>query len=205
MAAKAKLTIVLKADETVVAEVDDPILWQRVLGIINQGGTAGKVSKPDADPLALEEDDETVSLGGQDTFLTNFAKKLGVPTDIIVGALSPSKEPPYLHLNAHNWEAFKKASPKRGTGAINPTGLAGTALVLWFREAKLEVPATQALALAVLDTIGIKDPNPSRGIKNTKWLQGRSGGTIIVNPAEISKAQEVVRAFCLKKAPGTDA
>ena len=72
-------------------------------------------------------------------------------------------------------------------------------------EATLEASATQAACATVLDAIGVKDPNPSRGIKNTKWLQGRTGGAIIVNPAEISKAQEVTRLFCLKRAPSADA
>jgi hypothetical protein len=127
------------------------------------------------------------------------ARRLGSTVDVIKGSLSPSKEPPYLDLNSHNWEAFKKNFPKRGPGAVSPIGLAGTALALWIREAKLDVSVTQTLAAAVLDTIDIKDPNPSRGIKNTKWLQARAGGAIIVNPAEISKAQVIVGAYCSKK------
>jgi hypothetical protein len=205
MAAKAKLTIVLKADETVVAEIDDPSLWQRVLGIINQGQTTSGIGAQAAgDPLKAPPISEGDGLAGNEDSIVKFAKRLGASLEVITGALSPSREPPYLQLNAHNWEAFKKNFPKRGPGAVSPIGLAGTALVLWFRDAKLDIPATQALASAVLDTISVKDPNPSRGIKNTKWLQARAGGTIIVNPAEISKAQEIARAYCLKKGPGNE-
>jgi hypothetical protein len=201
MAAKAKLTIVLKADETIVAEVENPGLWQRVLGIINQSGppsgtAAIGLSDPQPDSLSGDSD---VALGNDDS-IERFSKHLGASVDIVNGAMSPSREPPYLQLNAHNWEAFKKNFPKRGPGSVSPIGLAGTALALWFKDAKIDVPATQALASAVLDTISVKDPNPSRGIKNTKWLQARAGGAIIVNPAEISKAQEIARLYCQKKA-----
>jgi hypothetical protein len=205
MAAKAKLTIVLKADETVVAEIEDAGLWQRVLGVINQGGkAAGAGVSAGSDPLTQQQNDESDLSGGNEESVVKFSKRLDTPVDVIKGALSPSREPPYLQLNVHNWEAFKKNFPKRGPGAVSPIGLAGTALVLWFKEAKMEIPATQALASAVLDTIDVKDPNPSRGIKNTKWLQGRAGGSIIVNPAEISKAQQITQSFCLKKGPGNE-
>jgi hypothetical protein len=205
MIAKAKLTIVLKADETVVAEVEDAVLWQRVLGIINQGpansesGVKGRVDTF-TDPKEVEAD----QLEENDDSVGKFAKRLGVSVAVLNGALSPTLEPPYLHLNSHNWEAFKKNFPKKGPGSVSPIGLAGTALVLWAREAKLDVSATQGLAAAVLDTINVKDPNSSRGIKNTKWLQARAGGIVVVNPAEISKAQGIVQAFCQKKAPGSE-
>ncbi len=198
MASKAKLLIVLKADDTVVAEVENANLWQRILGIINQGGEDGDIGlKGDADVLSRRAE-ENENLGSEDA-VGKFAKRLGTSVDIINGSLSPSKEPPYLELNSHNWEALKKNFPKRGPGAVSPIGFAGTALALWIKEAKLDVSVTQALAADVLDTIGVKDPNPSRGIKNTKWLQGRAGGVVIINPAEISKAQDVVSSYCLKK------
>ena len=196
MASKAKLTIVLKADDTVVAEIEDANLWQRVLGIINRGGSGDLDAKPDIDPLQNGRDDAASS---NEESIAKFAKRLGSTVEVVKGSLSPSKEPPYIDLNSHNWEAFKKNLPKRGPGAVSPIGLAGTALALWVKEARLDVSVTQALAAAVLDTIDIKDPNPSRGIKNTKWLQARAGGAIIVNPAEISKAQDVVNSYCSKK------
>jgi hypothetical protein len=203
MSPKAKLTLLLKADETIVAEIEDAVLWHRVLGIINQGDSKDSSKSAGLDPLNSAPLENNASPGAQDA-ISKFSKRLGLSSDVVVGALAPSTEPPYLELNSHNWEAFKKVCPARGPGAVSAIGLAGTALALWLKDARLEVPATQALATAVLDTISIKDPNASRGIKNSKWLQGRSGGTIIVNPAEISKAQEIVRAYCLKKAPSVE-
>ena len=204
MIAKAKLTIVLKADETIVAEIEDPTLWQRVLGIINQPKTGNDVRRDSL--VDLDQKNDTLELGVEgEEGIARFAKRLGATVEVVVGALSPSREAPYLHIDAHTWEAFKRNFPKRGPGSVSPIGLAGTALVLWVKEAKLDVAVTQALASAVLDTVHVKDPNPSRGIKNTKWLQARAGGVIIVNPAEISKAQQIIGSFCLKKAPGNEA
>lgn len=37
---KAKLTVALRANDVVVAELDDPNLWQRVLASINVGDSA---------------------------------------------------------------------------------------------------------------------------------------------------------------------
>lgn len=189
----AKLTLVLKADDTIVAESEDVRLWRRVLGLVQ--GT---------DSLDEEvhsgKDEERVDDADADKDVLRFAKSLGVSVDVLEGAISPSKEAPYFNLNHHHWEAFKKNFPPRGRGALNPTGLAATLLLLWFKEAKIDVAVTQALAAAVLKTISVSDGNPSRGIKNTQWLKARGGGTIAINPAEISKAQAAVTAFCEKKA-----
>jgi hypothetical protein len=206
MNAKAKLVVVLKADDTIVAEKEDALLWQRVLGIIHGGGSAadlvGKQAASDfADQSTAVQFEDS---GGGDRALVQLAKRLGVPTSVVEGALSPSREPPYLRLNDHNWEDFRKALPQRGVGAIPPIAIAGTLLALWLKEANLGVSATQGLAAQVLDAIGVRDPNPSRGIRNTEWLQARAGGTIILNPAEISRAVRVARGFCMKKAPDNE-
>jgi len=198
MNARAKLTVVLKADETVVAEIEDANLWHRVLGIIYRGRGEGEGSLQSDTDLSASQNAAGDNQNGGDS-VDKFAKRLGVSVEVIVGSLSPSKEPPYLELNSHNWEALKKNFPKRGPGAVSPIAFAGTALALWVKEAKLDVSVTQSLAAAVLESIGVKDPNPSRGIRNTKWLQARTGGIIIINPAEISRAQEVVTSYCLKK------
>jgi hypothetical protein len=203
MNSRAKLTVVLKADETVVAEIEDANLWHRVLGIINRGKDDGESNSQLDTDLSASQNIAGDNQNSGDS-VGKFAKRLGTSVEVIVGSLSPSKEPPYLELNSHNWEALKKNFPKRGPGAVSPIAFAGTALALWVKEAKLDVSVTQALAAAVLDSIGIKDPNPSRGIRNTKWLQARAGGVIIINPAEISRAQEVVSSYCLKKAQSNE-
>ncbi len=197
---KAKLTVTLKADDVLVAESEDPVLWQRLLGVIQTGAKfEDRTSAPQAPAPAHEEHSVDA-----DPAVLRFAKALNVPIAEIEGALSPSKDAPYITLNMHNWEAFKKAVPSRGADAVSPIGLAGTMLALWIKEAKLEAPPTQALALQVLATINLRDPNASRGIKNTKWLMARPGGVITINPAQVSKAVEVARSFCLMRKPGIE-
>lgn len=53
---KAKLTVALKANDVVVAELEDPGLWQRVLAAINVG-EAGSQKSPNtgADAGASKE------------------------------------------------------------------------------------------------------------------------------------------------------
>lgn len=200
MASNAKLSVVLKADEKVVAQSDDAALWQRVFGVIHGTSNIELVGSVISGKREHgDQQEETGEIPPIDKVVARFAKSLGLTEAVVQGALSPSMEAPYLQLAPHNWEAFKKNIPKRGTGSISHIGFAGTALALWIKEAKVEVPATQALATKVLDTIGARDPNPSRGIKNTVWLLPRAGGTILVNPAEISQAQKIVKAYCLKK------
>ncbi len=92
---------------------------------------------------------------------------------------------------------MKKQVPERGSLAIPPIVTAATLLTLWFHKAGLGT-ATQAQAKAVLATINVTDPNASRSIQNTSWLQGRSGGQIILNPAEVSKAVKLAKYFCTK-------
>ncbi len=207
MPAKAKLTIVLKADEKVVAEVENPVLWQRVLGVINAAGdTASAVDQMETtDDLPLTGSNNARSTDiADDDAVGRFAKSIGAPIDAVKGALAPSMKPPYLHLDRHCWAAMKKNIPLRGPRSISPTGLAGTLLVRWFEEAKIDKKPTQALVAEVLKTANAIDKNPSRSIRNTKWLQSRTAGSFIINPAEIEKANEVVRAFCTKTWPKAD-
>lgn len=197
MATKAKLSVVLKADSTVVAESDDAILWQKILAAIQGGSTLPDESrKREIDP---PDDLSGAGDAGSDKAVARFAKSIGVSVETVIGALSPSSEPPYLHLDHHCWAQMKKGTPSRGVGSLSATGLAATMLALWFKEAKLDLHATQALASDVLDTINVTDPNASRGIKNTKWLQGRAGGVVVINAAEIAKAIELTRSFCAKQ------
>lgn len=202
MAVKAKLQVVLKADDTVVAESADATLWQKVLLVINKGAQA---VSGDGGAEALEEGevDEQVLLevkGEADAGIRRFAREVGVDVPALTGACSPSAEAPYLHLDVRCWEALKKNTPERGADAISPIVLAATLLALWSRAANLGTP-TQAQAQAVLETIHLRDSNPSRAIKGCDWLQSRARGTIVLNPAQASGALRVVKAYCTKKRP----
>src|SRR5258706_4100367 len=119
MVTKAKLTIVLKADSTIVAESDDALLWQKVLGAIQTNSSLPP-------PTNQENPEPGIDIGhGEepgdgDKAIARLVKTLGVTRDIVVGALSPSLEPPYLHLDHHCWAQMKKSTPNRGQGSLSP-------------------------------------------------------------------------------------
>jgi len=46
--------------------------------------------------------------------VARFAQSIGVTHEALQGALAPSAEAPYLHLDARCWEAMKKALGQRG-------------------------------------------------------------------------------------------
>lgn len=203
MTTKAKLTIVLKADNTIVAEAENPRLWGKILALLNKPEGAAEA----LEELEANEDDpnqgDVIKRGSghrsSGDAVSRLAHKLGVDTASVQAALSPQTEPPYLHLDSHCWEAMKKGTPRRGAGAVPPIGAAATLLALWLKEAGIDVPATQTLAQGVLNTLNLRDPNASRGIANTKWLQRRPNGVVIINPAEVSTAQNIAASFCSKR------
>jgi len=190
MVVKAALRLVLMADDTVVAESEDAGLWQKVLVAVNGGQTVAPLAGPQPEAPGLDGD----------VFVVQFAQEIGVEPAQLRGACDPRTEAPYLNLDTRSWEALKRNTPARGRGAVSPMALAATMLALWFRAAKLGTP-TQAQARAVLGTLGVEDKNPSRAIRLSDWLQARPGGVIALNPAQITHATQVARAFCLKQAP----
>lgn len=199
---KAKLSILLKADEVVVAEVEDAQLWQRVLTAINAGQSdlasaprASEVLVGVAAPSSGRESAQNGEVGNGP--VDRLAQQLGVARELLEGACSPSADAPYMHLDSHCWEDMKRQLPERGPTAIAPIVAAATLLALWFRAASLGNP-TQAQAQAVLDTIGVRDRNASRGIGRASWLQSRGGGQVQLNPAQISRATTLARCFCAR-------
>ncbi|MFN0301171.1 MAG: hypothetical protein ACKVQU_12570 [Burkholderiales bacterium] len=195
---KATLKVVLQANDTVVAESDDATLWQQVLLAINKGpGTAGAslVAGDAAVPQTSGLRTGDLSSGDEDDDVSRFARAVGVGTDVIQGACAPSKTSPYLTLDMHCWNAMKEQTPSRGPGSVSPIAVAATLLALWMQSAKLGT-ATQADAQKVLGTINIRDGNAVRAIQAAEWLQGRSGGVIVINAARAKRAVSVARAFC---------
>jgi hypothetical protein len=200
---KAKLRVILMADEVVVAEAEDASLWQRVLSVIN-GGKSEIIS--DALKSGSQESEKDppdpagIHSGGPSKraeAIDQLSQQLGIETASVQGACSPIAEAPFLHLDPHCWEEMKKQLPQRGSLAVPPIVAAATLLALWFRAASLG-NLTQAQAKQVLGTINLADPNASRSLKNTSWLQGRPGAQIVLNPAEISKAVKLAKCFCTK-------
>lgn len=196
---QANLKIRLFADEVVVAESQDHDLWQRVLADILAGGDevnpGAKVKDPAISPKGATRRGE----GPKDSngALGRFAKLVDVPLAELKGAVGPEKEKPFLHLDARTWEAFKQNFPIRGPGAVAAVVFAATALVIWLDLIGEEAPTT-AQCQAVLGTINITGKNPSRSIKNCEWLQERNG-RIQLNPARVSQAYSVIKAFCLRQ------
>lgn len=200
---KAKLKVVLQADETVVAESEDAGLWQRVLLAINNKGAGG------GDPSLLDDADAStpsarrpdprrtgdLPTAGNGDDVARFARAVGISADTIEGACAPSRTSPYLTLDMHCWNAMKEQTPPRGPGSISPIAAAATLLSLWMQTAKLGA-ATQAEAQKVLGTINLRDANAARSIQAAEWLQGRAGGVIVLNPARAKRAVAVARAFC---------
>ena len=199
---RASLRIQLLAADTVVAESEDPILWQQTLAAISSGeapGLAPTLDPPATSPALLTNTNEPVPDSAVETAAQKLADELELSRPVLEGALGPSLEPPYLHLDIRCWEALKKATPKSGPGAIAPLKIGATAAVLWFRAAKLGNP-TADQAQAVLATIHARDSRPSRTLEKCDWLNLR-GSSIVLNPAEVSQAEEIIRAFCEKRRP----
>lgn len=202
MTVKAKLLVLLKADDVEVATSDDAALWQEILVAI----TSGRPLTPSSEKTAREDNanardeeskakDQTRKYGSDPH--SKMAAALDIDTNLLLGACAPQIESPYIILDAHRYEAMKKALPPRGTKSVPNIALAGTLLGLWFHYSNLG-NVTQAQAQAVLDPLGKRDNNPKRGIDNAMWLQARSGGQFAINPAEISLATTIARCFCTK-------
>ena len=196
---KAKLKVVLQADDTVVAESEDAQLWQRILLAINKGPEAqdnfveggqerNQPRKGETDS-ALEE-----PLHAQDD-VSRFARAIGASVPAVQGACAPARAAPFLTLDMHCWTAMKEQTPASGRGSISPMAVAATLLAIWVQQAKLSA-ATQAEAQKVLGTINLRDANAGRSIKQAEWLQSRPGGVIVINPARVKRAMAVAKAFC---------
>jgi hypothetical protein len=196
---KAKLKVVLQADDTVVAESDDAQLWQRILLAINKGPDGHKELE------AGEQHDGQARKGGAATTfeesiapqddISRFAKAIGTGVAAVQGACAPVRVSPFLTLDMHCWTAMKEQTPASGRGSISPMAVAATLLALWVQQAKLSA-ATQAEAQKVLGTINLRDANAGRSIKQAEWLQSRPGGVIVINPARVKRAMAVAKSFC---------
>ncbi len=204
MTVKASLKIVLMANEVEIAESDDTALWQSVFAAISQGTNqvpqGQPAPMPSGAPLtenspAIEPPSTNMATGTGP--LAKFAAELGITQDEVEGALAPTIEEPYIHLDPHCWEALKKNTPPRGAQAVAPIALAGTVLALWFKHAGIDGIPTTKQCQAVLNTIHIRDRNAARSLKNTEWLQNRGNG-IVINPAQRSRAVALASSYCTK-------
>jgi len=179
-----------------VASSKDLGLWQAVFGAINQ--REGRTITPTGKGFINNEIGGGKEKGeSKDKDIDNFAKIIGISKEELEGACGPSKEPPYIHLDEQYWEALKRQTPVRGRGAISSGVLCATLLTLWFKYAQLGQPLLDEVA-NVEKTINIEDKNFMRSLRKCKWLQIRNE-KLTINPAEISKAITLCKAYCTKK------
>jgi len=193
MALRAQLKLILMADEVVIAETDDPQVWQAAFQAIQ--GDASTLSRKDEPEIEWVPEEERVAIRA-------FAKEIRVEVADLMSACHPRPIPPYIFLSKHHWEAFKRNTPERGRNAVSNAVLALTLLLLWAEKARIE-RITVRDGYAVLRAISARDEHASRAIENCPWLQ-TGMGRVQINPEYISKATAVGRAFCLKQAPVTD-
>ena len=201
MALKAKLKLILTADDVTIAESDDPRIWQAAFEAIQGAdiedslGAAGKRQE-----LAIEwvPEEERAAIWA-------FASELGIEAKDVLTACHPRTIAPYIFLNKHYWEAFKHQTAERGRTAVSNAVLSLTLLLLWAEKINLERVSLRD-GMAVLRAIAARDDHASRAVENCPWLQ-KSSGRIVINPDQYSKAVMIARAFCLKQAPewGDDA
>jgi len=195
MAIKAQLKLILQADDVVIAESDDPRIWQAAFQAI-QGADVEKVlgrSGPATDSgihwVPEEERSAILSLAGD----------LEVDPQDLLSACHPRMIAPYVFLNKHYWEAFKHQTAERGRTAVSNAVLALTLLLLWGEKIHLERISLRD-GMAVLRTIMARDDHASRAVENCSWLQ-KTSGRIVLNPEKISRAVAIARAFCTRTAP----
>ena len=190
MEKKPDLIVKLFAGDTLIDQSTDVGLWQRVLGEI-RGLTVSPPRGRGVDELPGEQ---RVDAG---LAVRAFAKNVNVTAEEIVGSLGPTADAPFIHLNSHDWEALKKNTPLKGPGAVSPSVLAATALVLWQKYGGIGDVTLQSVR-ATMITIDLDDPNAARSIGNCEWLQNRSN-RIALNPSRSSAATRLLRAYCRRE------
>ena len=195
MVIKAQLKLILTADNVVIAESDDPQIWQAAFQAI-QGANVDQVLG-----MGNAEQDEGIDWVPEEerTAILSLASDLGIEPQDLLSACHPRMIAPYIFLNRHYWEAFKHQTAERGRTAVSNAVLAITLLLLWGEKINLERVALRD-GMAILRTIVARDDHASRAVENCPWLQ-KSSGRIVLNPEKISRATAVARAFCTRTAP----
>jgi hypothetical protein len=196
MAIKARLRLILTADDVVVAESEDPRIWQAAFQVIQGGGIEQMLPSHET---SVEKEISWVPEEERAAILS-LSRELGIGAQDLLSSCHPRMIAPYVFPNRHYWEAFKHLTAERGRTAVSNAVLAMTLLLLWAEKIHLERGVTLRDGMAVLRAIGARDEHASRAVENCPWLQ-RSSGRIILNPERISRATAVARAFCTQTAP----
>lgn len=194
MTLNAKLRAAVEVDGKVIAESDDAVLCATILRLLS--------SPPGHDGAAQDAAAHTVDerCAGPDG-LARLSQDLSLAPAQIIGSIDPSPEPPFIRINKRCWEAFASRVPRKGRGAVAPLAVVLTVLAVWKESAGLG-NATIDEGYRVLQALGLEDKNRKRTIENCEWLLVR-GNHIVLNPNETSRAFELARALCEKRAPAS--
>jgi len=190
MAIKARLKLILTADDVVVAESEDTRIWQAAFQAI-QGANIDQVLGTNAPGPGKEI--EWVPEEERSAILA-LASGLGIEPQALLSACHPRMIAPYIFLDKRYWEAFKHQTAERGRTAVSNAVLALTLLLLWGEKINLE-RVTLRDGMAILKAISARDEHASRAVENCPWLQ-KTSGRIVLNPEKISRAIAVAQAFC---------
>jgi hypothetical protein len=188
---KVKLRVVLFADESKIVDVEDPVLWQRVMSAVHSGKSELPTDQNPALGQILNRETLHRKPGSA---VETFAATLAVELDQLVGACDPIDEEPFLHLDIKSWDNWRGKVPEKGPTAISAVSLTSTLLALWFRE-RGQSGVSFAQIDVVLKEIGVRGTNHKRTINNCAWLQLRDGDKVQIKASEMKKAIEVARAF----------
>lgn len=192
---KARLSLALYANNVMVEQSEDPVLWRKVLTEIQIGSDPSGSGRAPAAELRdghCKRGNEGLDAIGADP-VSKLANKLSITRDQLNAACSPTQDEPYMVLDPHNWEELRRQVRGR---RIGPTAAVATLLLLWFKEADLG-NVTHAQVRAVLARLGVPDKNPSRSVKNARWLRSMPS-QIGLDPGEISMAKRFAACFCTK-------
>lgn len=191
---KAKLSVRLMADETIIAESEDAALWQSTLAAMHDAPLPVAIDKPAKKDI---QGDLEPPRSAVNDALQKLARDAGVSVPELVGAIAPSLNEPHITLDSHCWSAMKAGTAERGPSAYGSTALVATFMALWSIAAGVGSP-TLGQVSEVLSRLGVADRNALGGLQRSFWLQLRSSGQIIVNPAHYPVATKILRSFCMK-------
>lgn len=160
---------------------------------------AGREVQPKNESATTTDDSDDAGNGTTSSRIRALADEIGVEEELVRGSMDPSRKAPHLRIDKYYWAALKKNTPKTGPNAIPPATLAATLMTLWFDQADLGDVSLEQIREALRES-DLRVSRIKRAINNCPWLQLR-GSRVAINPAEVSPALDLAKAFCTKSEP----
>jgi hypothetical protein len=190
---KARLKLILMADDVIVAETDDAEVWRIAFQALHgDRAAAGLDRREEAELAEWVPENERVAI-------RSLARDIAVDVSDLLSACHPRSVPPYIFLSRRHWEAFKRNTPERGRTAVSNAVLALTLLTLWAEKINID-RITLRDGMAVLRAISARDEHARRAAENCPWLQF-SLSRVSLNPDRTSSAVAIAHAFCMMQEP----